>query len=114
MDDNYSAVLASELVVGDFIIGADEAEYLIEKIDSDAGLYEYVLYGVNEAGQAVKASLARNAHINLVSNPPQLAEGVFGKRLCEPCGELRSRSREWTEDDYVCRVCRKALDSDNA
>lgn len=109
MDDNYGAVLASELTIRDFIIGADDGMYMIEEIGTDRE-YEYELYCVNENGQAVRANVARNAHINKITNPPELAEGVYGLRVCQSCDKLRSRSRAWAEDDYICLHCRRAID----
>lgn len=107
--DVAAPVLAAELAIGEFIIGADDNSYMIEEIGRDLE-YEYELYCVNDQGLAVKANVARNAYINKVINPPELAEGVYGLRLCQSCDKLRSRSRQWAEDDYICLLCRRSID----
>lgn len=104
--------LATKLSIGDSIIGADESEYLIEEIDTDDSLQEYVLHAVNERGQAVKTQVPFNASVHTVSKRAEQIEGQeFGMKLCDNCGHSRSKTRYWTYDDYICKVCRQALDS---
>ena len=112
MDYDYTTILASELAIGDSIIGADDREYLIETIEVDDVLQEYVVWCVNEKGQAVKANLPLNASVQSVYKRIDLIKGdTFGMKLCDNCGHTRSKSRNWSYDDYVCKVCREALDS---
>lgn len=107
--DNYGAALAAELHIGDSIIGADDGEYLIEDIRIEDN-HTYTLHCLDEAGRAVKTTISNNVLVNRINSKPELSTGRFGMRQCDLCGKMRSNARGWTDDDYMCKMCRKEHD----